>query len=67
MSTTCLADELTRTAVTQMSDRACIDDIDIRSIAKITLNKTCGTHLFANSLTIGLIDFTAQRGDSECV
>src|SRR6266567_2981071 len=67
MTTTRLADELPRTPVTQVSDRAGIDDIDIRSITKITLHKTRSTHLFANSLAIGLIDFTAQRGNSVCV
>ena len=45
-----------RTAVTQVSYRAGIDDIDIGDVVEVPLYKASGAHLVANSLTISLIN-----------
>jgi hypothetical protein len=59
----CLGDELPRTAIPKVCDSAGIDNIDICVVAKVTLHKTSGTQLFADGLTICLIDFAAQSSD----
>jgi hypothetical protein len=59
MAASRLTDSRTRTAVTEVSYRAGIDDIDIRDFVEVTLFKARGAHLFTNGFAIGLVDFAA--------
>jgi hypothetical protein len=59
MATVCLRDELTRTAVAQVSNGAGVDNVDIGNFIEVPLYKTCCAHLFADSLAISLIHLAA--------
>ncbi len=62
MASTCLADHLPRTTITQVRYCAGIDDIDIGDLAEVALRKASLAHLLADGFTIGLVDLAPQRG-----
>lgn len=60
-----LCDEVTRTAIAEMSHSTGIDNIDIGCLVEVALHKAGRAHLLANRLAISLIDLAAQRCDGE--